>query len=602
MDIYEAVNQMKIERKTIHDLPLKVTFYARVSTMKDEQDSSIENQIEHFTKLIKDNTNWTFIEGYVDRIRGESAKNRTNFLRMIEDAKNNKFDLILTKEISRFARDTIDGLTYTKDLLRYGVGVLFESDNLCTIDSDSDFRLTVMLGIATEEVRKLSTRVKFARKLAISKDHVLGNSRIYGYNLIDNKLVIDREQAEMVKFIFELYSECGSTRQVERALFDKGYRSLTGNRIHHNTVSNILQNPKYKGWYCGNKVKIVDYRTKEQKFLPEEEWVMHKDETGEIVPAIVSEELWDKCNAMWKQRSAIVKSREHSFKSPSVLSGKIICMHDNKAYWRTSYSNSISKGKPVYEWICSQKKRINSAACPSFAIMEKELYKMLSEYFKKMLPNINEYIEEFLELFRKINKHNDTKSHVEEISYKIDQLKLKQNKLLDMYLDELIDKSSFDEKNKKLKQEILKCNEELEYLKINQDDTQLYINNLKKIEEYIISMHSDVEQDMKDADIDEFIQALINRIEVTAIDKTTLKINVVLKSNLGGSNNVSINYQRKRTHTFSNDSNSCSGNTVFTMLPKQLFTYPRNNRRHSNYVINLNYIVICSIDMTHFVK
>lgn len=133
MDIYETANKMKYEQKTIFDLDLRVTFYARVSTTKEEQENSIENQITYFTDFIKSNKNWTYVEGYVDRVRGENAVNRVNFMRMIEDGKAGVFDLVLTKEVSRFARNTIDSLTYTRELLRSGVGVFFQNDNICTI-------------------------------------------------------------------------------------------------------------------------------------------------------------------------------------------------------------------------------------------------------------------------------------------------------------------------------------------------------------------------------------------------------------------------------------------------------------------------------------
>ena len=138
MDIYNVANQMKLERKTIFDLNIRVTFYARVSTTRDEQENSIENQIAYFTEMIKGNKNWEYVEGYVDRIRGESAENRTEFMQMINDGKGGKFDLIITKEVSRFARDTVDSLNYTRDLLRCGVGVFFQNDNICTVDTDSE--------------------------------------------------------------------------------------------------------------------------------------------------------------------------------------------------------------------------------------------------------------------------------------------------------------------------------------------------------------------------------------------------------------------------------------------------------------------------------
>ena len=157
MNIYDVANRMKIERKTIYDLKIRVTFYARVSTTREEQENSIENQIKYFSALIEDNENWTYVPGYIDRVRGESADNRANFMRMIEDGKAGAFDLVLTKEVSRFARNTIDSLTYTRELLVAGVGVFFQNDNICTIDTDSELRLTIMSSIAADEVRKLRT-------------------------------------------------------------------------------------------------------------------------------------------------------------------------------------------------------------------------------------------------------------------------------------------------------------------------------------------------------------------------------------------------------------------------------------------------------------
>ena len=120
---------------------------------------------------------------------------------------------------------------------------------------------------------------------------VLGNSRIFGYTKADGRLVIDETEAPMVRELFERYATGEySMKQLETIFWDKGYRNHNGNKIAHTTMSNMIANPKYKGYYVGNKVKVVDMFTKKQKFLPPEEWVMFKDESGEIVPAIVSEE------------------------------------------------------------------------------------------------------------------------------------------------------------------------------------------------------------------------------------------------------------------------------------------------------------------------
>ena len=169
MDLY-AIRNMLSQGKSIYDLPLRVTFYARVSTDRYEQLNSLENQVTYFENFIKEQENWTFVEGYVDEgISGTSVKKREDFLRMVDDAKRKKFDLILTKEISRFSRNTLDSIKYTQELLSNSVGVHFLSDNINTFQPDSELRLTIMSSIAQEEIRKLSERVRFGYKRSVEK-------------------------------------------------------------------------------------------------------------------------------------------------------------------------------------------------------------------------------------------------------------------------------------------------------------------------------------------------------------------------------------------------------------------------------------------------
>ncbi|MEE0967992.1 MAG: recombinase family protein, partial [Clostridia bacterium] len=302
MDIHSVRMQMRM--KSIYEIPLRVTYYARVSTDSDEQLNSLGNQVSFYENFIRKHLPWTFVPGYVDEgLSGISVKKRENFNRMIDDAADGKFDLVITKEISRFARNTLDSIQFTRQLLGYGVGVFFQNDNINTLEEDSELRLSIMSSIAQEELRKLSSRVKFGHQQAIKSNVVLGNSNIFGYKKLDKRLVIDEEQAEMVRELFELYAtDQYSMKQIETIFWDKGYRNNKGNKIAHSTMSNMISNPKYKGYYVGNKVRVVDMFTKKQKFLPPEEWVMFKDETGEIVPAIVSEELWDKANVILRRR------------------------------------------------------------------------------------------------------------------------------------------------------------------------------------------------------------------------------------------------------------------------------------------------------------
>ena len=264
MDIHTI--SMKLRTKSIYDLPLRVTYYARVSSESDEQLNSLGNQVSYYEDLIRRNLPWTFVPGYIDEgLSGISTKKRENFNRMIEDAAEGQFDLIITKEISRFARNTLDSIQYTRQLLSYGVGVFFQNDNINTFDEDAELRLSIMSSIAQDELRKLSSRVKFGHQQAIKSSVILGNSRIFGYTKADGKLVIDETEAPMVRELFELYATGEySMKQLETLFWDKGYRNHNGKKIAHTTMSNLISNPKYKGYYVGNKVKVVDMFTKKQ--------------------------------------------------------------------------------------------------------------------------------------------------------------------------------------------------------------------------------------------------------------------------------------------------------------------------------------------------
>lgn len=531
MDVYEIRNIMRTERKTMFDMPLRVTFYARVSTMKEEQDSSIEAQVSHFTEMIHNNSNWEYVDGYVDRVRGESAENRVNFQNMIDDGYAGKFDLVLTKEVSRFARNTIDSLTYTRELLRHGVCVFFQTDNICTIDPDSELRLTIMSSIAQDEVRKLSERIKFGHKKAIESGHVLGNSRIFGYRLEKTRLVIDENEAEMVRLIFDLYATGNyGLKYIEQVLWDKGYRNRNGKRIHHNTLSGIIQNPKYKGYYCGNKVKIIDYRTREQKFLPEEEWVMYKDESGELVPAIVSEEVWEQANAIFIERSEKVKAQGHSAKATSRLSGKIICACHREPFWRTSYSERIHPNDPVYQWICRTKKRGKSSDCPTIAIYESELYSILGEFIVGISEDIDTYIQKFIENIGIEQNTNSKKNERKKLEERIVTLEQKKDKLFDLYADGIIDKTEFKKRNDALQSSINELRKNLESVKEEENDVRSIAEDLEDLRRIFTDIKSSAALSCQDRQfIDDICDVLLDRIEVSPVDNHKMSLTIYLK-------------------------------------------------------------------------
>ena len=185
------VRNLILNGTSLEDLNLRVTYYSRVSTENIYQKKSLLNQNEYFCNYIKNHNKWVYVAGYVDDgISGTTDFKRKNFQKMISDAKKGFFDLIVTKEISRFSRNTLDSIKYTRLLLEYGVGVLFLNDNINTFLPDSELRLTIMSSLAQDEVRRLSERVKFGMNRAIERGEILGYGRLYGYLKNDKKLVI----------------------------------------------------------------------------------------------------------------------------------------------------------------------------------------------------------------------------------------------------------------------------------------------------------------------------------------------------------------------------------------------------------------------------
>jgi len=287
MDIKEELNR----GRSIYDLPLRVVYYARVSTLSELQNSSIVNQVDYFYNFILNIKNWCFSGGYIDEgLSGKKVSKRENFIKMINDGRCKKYDLILTKSVSRFARNTVDSIKYTDLLLKCGIGVMFVNDNINTFYSDSEFRLTLMASIAQDELRKLSESVKFGLNQSINRGVVLGNSNIYGYSKSNGRLFIDEYESRIVLDIYDLFlSGIYNYSKISRIIRDKYYRS-----VDCNTVKRILTNYKYKGYYCGKKSEVIDYKNGIRKNNASNDWVIYKDYDN--VPPIVSEDVWNKVN------------------------------------------------------------------------------------------------------------------------------------------------------------------------------------------------------------------------------------------------------------------------------------------------------------------
>ena len=441
--------------RSFYDMPLRVTFYARVSTDQDEQINSLENQVQYYTELIQSRPNWRFVPGYVDEgISGGSTKKRDNFNRMIRDAKAGMFDFIITKEISRFSRSTLDSIRYTQELLDYNVGVFFQNDNINTLDTDSEFRLVIMAGVAQDEIRKLSERLKFGFRQAIKNGHVLGNDKLYGYDKKDCVLTVNEEEAEIIRIIFDLYgNQRLGTRTISKRLMELGYTSREGNAFNTLTIRHILENPKYKGWYCGNKSQSVDYRTKRNVLLDESEWVTYPDPS---IPAIVSEELWNRANALYKRRREEMKSHSSglSFHNRYPYSTKIYCEEHGTTFHRQVIQTK--KGQQEV-WQCKVYRSHGRAACSAPQIRSSDLDFILSDIFKELIRDKQKIIDSLVTVLTNIPKEVDYGKLRCQVENEMDDLERKKNRLLDLSIAGALTVEEFKERNDAFNAQILEC-------------------------------------------------------------------------------------------------------------------------------------------------
>lgn len=292
---------------SFYNQKLNVVIYARVSTDNSSQETSIKNQLSYFISFIQNNKNLNLVGKYIDiGISGKNVKKRENFLKMISDAKAKKFDYILTKSVSRFARNTLDSIYYTNILKENNVGVYFVNDNINTLDSDSEFRLTLMSSLAQDELRKLSDNIKFGLNTSINRGLVLGNSNIIGYNKKNGILTINEYEKNIIIDTYNYFLKTKSYTETSKYINHKYQKNY-----YPTTIKRILINYKYKGYYCGRKTTVIDYKKGLRKDNNKKDWVLYKSES---IPIIIDEYTWNKVNSIINQNKKTnyrIECRKH---------------------------------------------------------------------------------------------------------------------------------------------------------------------------------------------------------------------------------------------------------------------------------------------------
>lgn len=524
MDLYTVRKQLNMGMP-LTSIKLRVTDYARVSTDHLEQKKSLQNQVEHFEQYIKQNPNWTYVNGYVDDgITGTSDIKRDNFMKMIEDARNGKFDLIVTKEISRFSRNTLDSIKYTRELLSYGVAVLFVNDNINTAMPDSELRLTIMASMAQDEIRRLSERVKFGMNRAIERGEILGNDMLYGYKKdkdTDVLKLID-EEAKVVRRIYELYAvEELTLSKISKILNNEGLKTCQNKKWCISTISRMIENPKYKGYYCARKSEIVDYMTKKIKYFEKDDWILYEDKTR--IPPIVDEDLWERANNRLMARKKAFSERKvdkNIYKNRYLYSAKIYCAEHNTVFHRREFR----KKKKDITWVCSEYLKNGKTTCDSPNIRESELDAIFKDLISKLQIDSNEVIGTLMNYYKHLEIDTGIDERILELEKETNGIYAKKDKILELSLQGSLSNSEFYERNNSFNEKLKNLESDLNSLKLEKEKLK---NSCDLAEELSNMLKLKVNSKYT---INKIISSLLDHILVSKInnDKNNMELNIFL--------------------------------------------------------------------------
>lgn len=377
----------------------QIVYYGRVSTEHEAQLEALEKQMQWYEDQTKYHPNWTVVGRYIDEgITGTLAKKRPAFMQMIEDAKRRKFDLIVTREVCRFARNTVDTLVLTRELRNYGVEVYFVSDNIWTMDGDGELRLTIMATLAQEESRKISERVRAGQAISRENGVLYGNGNIIGYDRVGGTYVINPEQAETIRTIFELYAQGLGQKELVNELTRRGCKDGNGNvKWSCVKISRILRNATYMGYVCYNKSKVNNFLEKKRiKNLDEDTFVLKK---GDFEP-IVSEALWRLCERIRKSRIKKYQmpsgeERRRGSRIPQHLWVKKLRCRCGAGYNRFKW-RVLQDGTPIYGYQCNYRTQnpaksfveknhlVGQKSCDAISICEWKLDLMAKQIFDQL--------------------------------------------------------------------------------------------------------------------------------------------------------------------------------------------------------------------------
>lgn len=454
MNRYEQMNR----EHGFTDAKKRVAAYCRVSTDHEDQANSFESQRRYFRELIENHPDWELFEIFADEgLSGTSTKKRKEFNRMIDCARRGCFDLILTKEISRFARNTLDSIYYTRELKRIGVGVVFMNDGINTLEGDAELRLAILSSIAQEESRKTSERVKWGQKRQMEQGVVFGRSML-GYDVKNGKMTVNEDGANTVRLIFHKYVDEGKgTHVIARELKEEGILPMRVREWSNTVILRILRNEKYCGDLIQKKTYTPDYLSHEKKYnRGQEEFIILKDHHPPIIPR----ELFQEANRILdaKAQSPAGKAK-YSRRYP--FSGKIRCGCCGAGF--VSRCKTRKDGTRCQIWRCAnavkhgrlhQDPTGNWIGCSAPGIRGEEAEQLMLLVCRTLPYHREEIRESLIALIRSVLPGVGVSSGPSDLRERIEALRDKQAKLIDLFVSSAISKEEFLEAKSRYEREI----------------------------------------------------------------------------------------------------------------------------------------------------
>ncbi|MFY9381400.1 MAG: recombinase family protein, partial [Eubacteriales bacterium] len=501
-------NSQKIER-------LRVAAYCRVSTGSEEQLESYQSQVRYYKDKITSNSNWELVGIYADEgLSGTQVKWRQNFQRMIDDALAGKIDLIITKSISRFARNTLDTLKYVRLLRERNIAVYFEKENINTLDMAGELLLTILSSLAQAESESISKNVRIGLKMKMRRGEMVGFNGCLGYDYdpTTKTLSINEEEAKTVRYIFKRYTEGAGCFTIAKELTRLKFKTKLGNTVwHESSVRRILKNEKYVGDLILGKTFTQDPISKRrlENFGEEEKYYIRDNHE-----AIISRELFEKAQEILQKRSGkhSNKGQREKYSRKYAFSSMVQCGFCGSHFTRRTWHAGSEYEKIMWSCVTSIKKGKKNCI-HSKSISEEELKSAFIDAFNLLCTKHKEITEEFLKNVEAALNDSNATNDLRKVEKKIGMIENNINKLIDLYLTGVLDQESFENKYSQLLKELEKEKaqaEELQALIKKEDNLKDRINIFRKIFEENEILH---EFDR------EIFESTVERIIVGKIDE-----------------------------------------------------------------------------------